>query len=83
MPTHVGDVVVSYSDSGSFRYAAWRVVADAQQAPSASAYVSTAHGAAAALRLARRMLGQIRSVVFVLELDSLTWTKHSPLTPSP
>lgn len=34
---------------------------------------------AAALRLASRMLGQIRSVVFVLELDSLTWTKHSPL----
>lgn len=74
MPTREGDVVVSHSDSESSRYAVWRVEADVQQTPSASAYVSTAYGAVAALRLGRKMLVQIRSAVFVLELDSLTWT---------
>ena len=78
MPTRGGDVVILHNGEASTDHVLWPVLQNGQQAP--SPYASTVvvkTGREAAFALAVRISRIIRSRVFFVDLQSLTWTQLS------
>jgi hypothetical protein len=75
MPTHDGDVVVSHNGAKMQLCAVWTVASDFQQTPSPDAFLCSALGFEAALRLGALIVRERqRGTLFLFDNDSLTWT---------